>query len=112
MSEFPPLIYVDLIEEERLAFAQWTRETFGPNGTDLLSDKDLDDSYRAYRLAFQPWRILIRSGDNYKSLFRSTERYFNEADAKHAAELAFGSGSNIYLRQAEKGNRVLRLATS
>lgn len=39
-----------------------------------------------------------------------TERYLHRADAIHAAELAFGSGSNVYLRESEHGNVLLRLA--
>lgn len=103
------LIYVDLIEEKLLTRQEWWEEV---GGKEFLSDADIDNAYRAYRLAFQPWRILVKSGDNYKAMFRSTERYFNEADARHAAEITFGSESNVYLRQAEHGNVALRMAAS
>jgi hypothetical protein len=103
-----PLIYVDLVVD-----APMTREEFRqhsvvsgakwPNG-------ELDAEYQKYRDRHQPWRLLIKSGDNQEPLFRSTESYFNRADAIHAAELAFGNKSNVYLRQHEAGNQVLRMA--
>lgn len=100
-----PLIYVDLIEEEPLDAAEWAKTADVP----LI---EADNAYRAYRLAFQPWRILVKSGDNEEALFRSTERYFNEGDVRHAADLAFGPHSNVYLRQKEHGNVALRLAAA
>lgn len=100
-----PLIYVDLIEETPIGFEKWCEDNA------LASEGDALNSYRAYRLAFQPWRVLVRSGDNQEPLFRSTERYLNEDDARHAVEIAFGSNSNIYLRQKEHGNVLLRGAT-
>jgi len=100
-----PLVYVDLIKEPPKTYGQFVaahpaRRFAAGAGA----------AYRTYIDNFQPWRVLIRSGDNYEPLFRSTERYFNEADARHAIELAFGPGSNVYLRQAEHGNVELRLA--
>jgi len=100
-----PLIYVDLIKEVPLH-----QDSFAKlNELDETSE-GFQDSYRAYRLAFQPWRLVVKSGGNQKVLFRSTERYFNEADARHAADIAFGPQSNVYLRQAEHRNVALRLA--
>lgn len=61
---------------------------------------------------WQPWRIVIRSGDNFAPLFKSTESYTNQDDAKHAIDLAFGPGSNVYLRQSEQGDQVIRWASS
>lgn len=101
------LIYVDLIEEKLLDREEWWDEV---RGKEFPTEADIDNAYRAYRLAFQPWRILVKSGDNYKALFKSTERYNNEADARHAADIAFGPHSNVYLRQAEHGNVALRMA--
>lgn len=101
-----PLIYVDLIKERPLHYDSFCAANDLDEETDTARD-----SYRAYKLAFQPWRLIVKSGGNQKTLFRSTERYFNEADARHAADLAFGSQSNVYLRQAEHGNVALRLAT-
>ena len=54
-----------------------------------------DEQYRELVDRFQPWSLLIVSGDNHEPLFRSTERYLHRADAIHAAEFAFGSGSNV-----------------
>lgn len=93
-----PLIYVDLVKRHLAP-----REKF-PSMT--------DEQYRELVDRFQPWSLLIVSGDNHEPLFRSTERYLHRADAIHAAEFAFGSGSNVYLREAEHGNVVLRLAVS
>lgn len=102
MSEFPPLIYVDLIEEKPKSIE--TRPSWYPEGEKRQAE------YQKYLDGFQPWRIAIKSGDNRKALFRSTERYFNKADALHAIQLAFGTGSNVYLRQKEHGDVPLRMA--
>lgn len=100
MSEFPPLIYVDIIEEQPQTREQYDRKR--ANTTEA--------QHARYVAKFQPWRLAIKSGDNQKALFRSTERYSNRTDAIHAAELAFGERSNVYLREAEHGNRALRMA--
>ena len=97
-------IYVDLKREEPLEFESWAE------ANDLEPGEDAQNSYRAYRLAFQPFRLLVKSGDNHKPLFRSTERYANEVDARHAAVLAFGANSNVYLRRPEQANEALRMA--
>lgn len=102
-TENPPLIWVDLIEIKPLTSEQYADRYRGFTDTPAR--------YREYRGTFQPWRLLIKSGDNEKRMFRSTERYFNRADAIHAAERCFGPGSNVYLREAGVGNRVLRAAT-
>lgn len=104
MSEFPPLIYVDLIKDQPLP-----REEYVPDHR-VETKGEWDAAYRQYVERFQPFRLLVKSGDNQEPLFRSTEAYFNKADAIHAAHLAFGSGSNVYLRQHEKGNQNLRMA--
>lgn len=101
-----PLIFVDIIREEPLPQDEWELdEVFEPN-------EDIDGAYRAYRLAFEPWRVLVRSGDNQEPLFRSTERYGEERTALHAAEIAFGQRSDVYLRQKGRGSVALRLAAS
>lgn len=111
MSEFPPLIYVDLVADKPQSYAEWVG--LAPDGypSPEVITGERKANYRRYIDDFQPWRILIKSGDNQEPLFRSTESYFNKADAEHAAHLAFGAGSNVYLRQAEHGNQVLRMAT-
>ncbi len=93
-----PLIYVDLIKSHPAP-----REKF-PSMT--------DERYRELVERYQPWRLLILSGDNHEPMFRSTERYFNRADALHAAELAFGANSNVWLRESEHESRALRLVFS
>jgi hypothetical protein len=98
------LIFVDLIETPPIP-----RELYFANhpGEDAEA---LADSYRAYLQHYQPWHSLVKSGDNQKPLFKSTERYFNRDDAVHAIELGFAGNSNVYLREAEHGNVALRLA--
>lgn len=108
-AESAPLIYADLIEEHPLHFDSWC-ETEGFTSISQVDLPKVEGSYRAYRIAFQPFRVLIKSGDNNRTLFRSSERYFNKADAIHAAEIVLGSRSNVYLRQREHGNELLRLA--
>ena len=105
-----PLIYVDLIRDDPMTKDEFRQHAVITNAT--WPQGELDAEYMKYINRFQPWRLLILSGDNHEPMFRSTERYFNRADALHAAELAFGSGSNVYLREAEHGNVVLRLAVS
>lgn len=66
---------------------------------------DYDEDTRG---RFQPFRILVRSGDNNRVLFRSSEAYTNESDAEHAAELAFGELALVNLRRIGEPARVLR----
>lgn len=60
--------------------------------------------------AEQPWRSVVKSGDNEEVLFVSSESYHNRADALHAIDLAFGTQANVYRRESEHGNFELRLA--
>lgn len=60
----------------------------------------------------QRWKWIARSADNGRVLATSSERYTNRRDVEHAVELLFGADSNVYLREAEQGNRLLRLAAS
>lgn len=104
------LIYVDVVEDE-----PQTRDEFFANWPQVEIDPDYEalceKVYQQYLDRFQPFRVAIKSGDNEEPLFRSTESYFNRADAKHAARIGFGRGSNVYLRQHEQGNEELRLAS-
>ena len=109
MSAANPTIYVDLIEERPLEREQWLSRAGFAVDTDPPT---ADAAYEEYLDNFQPWRLLVKSGDNHRALFRSTERYYNEADARHAAEVAFGAQSNVFLRRAEHGNETLRVANT
>jgi uncharacterized protein YegP (UPF0339 family) len=90
MSEFAPLVYVDI----RRA---------------LLS-----------RIPGRPqrWYWIARSADNQKKLARSTERYTNREDCVHAIKLLFAASTTVYLRRREAdgwpveqlGNEALRMA--
>jgi uncharacterized protein YegP (UPF0339 family) len=92
MADSSPLIYCDLIEEKPRK--QKPDETA--------------EHYAAYLDSFQPWRVIVKSGDNQKKLFRSTERYLHRAGAITAIQLAFGNNSNVFLREKEQGNVNLR----
>ncbi|SBS73856.1 hypothetical protein MHPYR_180093 [uncultured Mycobacterium sp.] len=107
MSNNPPTVYVDLIEEQPLSREDWAAQTdhCAPGRCN-----ECDGVWRHYLDRFQPWRVAIKSGDNGAELFRSSERYKDKRDARHAIDLAFGLYSNVYLRQAEVGNIELRLA--
>lgn len=83
MSEFPPLVYVDLKQAPK-------RLTFKGRQ--------------------QRWYWVALSGDNFRVLARSSERYTNRNDAVKAIHLLFGDHVNVYLRQSEQGNQVLRMA--
>lgn len=88
MSEFPPVIFVDLkyVPESKVR--------------KLIPG----------RSRWQPWRVAILAAGNMKTLFRGSERWTNKQDALDAIALAFGTGSNVYLRQSEQGNQLLRRA--
>jgi uncharacterized protein YegP (UPF0339 family) len=57
----------------------------------------------------QPWRWRATSGSNHRIL-ASGEGFANEADCVASVQLLFGDKSNVYLRQAEQGDQVLRMA--
>jgi hypothetical protein len=57
----------------------------------------------------QRWRWRALNGNNFRVLAVSSEAYTNYSDAVAAITELFGDGSEVYLRQAERGNRVLRL---
>ena len=96
-----PLIFVDLVEEKPLSRPIFD-ETYG------VTDDTGEAAYRDYLARFQPWRVVVTAGLNSKVLFRSSERYFNERDAFHAANIAFGADSDVYLRQADTAKVELR----
>ena len=100
-----PLIYVDVLKDTPRTLEEFQYDNRGADVDDIAAE------YRIYKERFQPYRIIVTSGDNHEPLFRSTESYFNRADAIHAAQIAFGRGSNVYLREHEKGNVQLRLAS-
>lgn len=80
----PPLVYVDLYEGRIRKFFQ-----------------------RAQR-----WRWRALNAGNRRVLAVSSEAYFNQQDAIDTIEQLFGPGTTVYLRQAEHGNQLLRLAAS
>lgn len=87
MNTGPSLVYIDLIYTQR------------------------PDDYTGPR--WQPWSVMVRSGDNHHVLFRSSERYTNEEDAVRAAEIAFGMNSNVWLRfpgRRDVDNKPIRMA--
>lgn len=86
MSEFPPVVYVDLFQSE-------------------------DDKQRGPKAARpQLWRWRAFNAGNFERLAVSSEAYTNRQDCIDAIEQLFGVGSNVYLREHEKGNQPLRMA--
>lgn len=75
---------------------------------------DIKQSRKRWPLARpQRWYWIALSGDNMRRLGRSSENYTNRQDCIDAVWLLFGDDqSNVYMRQAEKGNEILRLAPS
>lgn len=59
----------------------------------------------------QTWRWRAINAGNQFVLAESSEAYTNEDDCLSAITQLFGRASNVYLRQVEQGNRVLRLAS-
>lgn len=83
MSEFPPVVFVDIFKTNPPRYRSKARR--------------------------QPWRWNALSAGNFEIL-ASGEAYTNRSDALAAIQLLFGAGSNVYLRQAELGNVLLRRA--
>jgi uncharacterized protein YegP (UPF0339 family) len=82
-------VTVELIEVKPLTYEQWADRYRGFTNP--------HSRYRDYRDKFQPWRWIAK-GANNRTLARSSERYFNEADCRHAIGLLFGPGSTVVLR--------------
>lgn len=100
----PAVIYIDLIKDEPMTRGEWIIEN--PS-----RDPDyIETGYKQYLDRFQPWRWNAKREGNFEVMARG-ESYFNEADARHAIDELFAAGSNVYLRQHEKGNEPLRMAT-
>lgn len=64
------------------------------------------------RLPFrqQRWSWVARSGDNNRVLARSSESYTNKSDLLNAISVLFSDTTNVYRREAEQGDVMLRLA--
>lgn len=58
----------------------------------------------------QTWRWRAISGRNGRILANSADAYTNRSDAVSAIQQLFGSNSDVYQRQAETGDLMLRLA--
>lgn len=104
-------VYVELVEERPLSRDEWAASDLIVEhfGTDAEFADVITAAHRKYLDNFQPFRILI-TASNGEPLFRSTERYRDERDARHAIELAFGAGSTVVLQQAGMDDVTLRVA--
>lgn len=102
------LVWVDLVKMEPKGSDEYFSAHHPHSG---FTEEYAQSLYKRYLDKFQPWRVTVKSGDNQKPLFRSSERYYNRSDAVHAIELAFGCDANVYRREAEHGNEPLRLAS-
>lgn len=58
----------------------------------------------------QRWSWVARNGNNMRILARSSESYTNRQDCLDAITQLFGNESNVYKRETEMGNQLLRLA--
>jgi len=58
----------------------------------------------------QRWRWRAINAGNGRKLAAAGEAFTNEQDCIDSVTQLFGTGSNVYLRQAEHGDQVLRLA--
>lgn len=58
----------------------------------------------------QRWYWVALSGENFKKMAVSSERYTNLDDCYHAIDVLFGTDTYAYRREAEHGNLRLRLA--
>lgn len=56
----------------------------------------------------QPWRWVARRAGNWRKLATSGEWYTNRADALSAVQTLFGHGTDVYLRQGELGDVLIR----
>jgi hypothetical protein len=72
---------------------------------------DVKQSRRLWPLTRpQRWYWIALNGNNMRRLARSSETYTNRQDALDAVTELFGTESNVYKREAEMGNQLLRLA--
>ncbi len=73
---------------------------------------DIKQSARRWPLRRpQKWFWVALSGDNFHQLARSSEAYTNRSDCLKAVRILFGPDSNVYRREDEQGNVLLRLST-
>lgn len=68
------------------------------------------DVYQTKRLLKREWRWRAINAGNRKTMATSGEGYLNRADCMAAVYQLFGAATNVYLRQHELGNVVLRMA--
>jgi len=60
----------------------------------------------------QPFYWVAKNSGNGRVMAISSERYTNRQDCVDAARLIFGSEVNVYLRQENQPNQLLRYATN
>lgn len=68
------------------------------------------DLYRTMFLRKREWRWRARNAGNQRLMATSAEGYRNLQDCLDAVEQLFGSGTDVYLRQAEHNDVELRMA--
>jgi uncharacterized protein YegP (UPF0339 family) len=75
-----------------------------------MSDTILVDVYQSRSLLRrkQTWRWRAVAGNG--EIMASGEAYLHKQDCLDAIQQLFGTRSNVYLRQKEQGNELLRLA--
>lgn len=70
------------------------------------------DIYQGRKLLRQAWRWRALNASNHRVMGASGEAYTNKADCELAVQQLFGGHTNVYLRETEQGNQVLRMAIS
>lgn len=94
--------FVDLIQEQPAPRDKFMVHSY-------FAEELIDQEYAEYLDSFQPFRIVI-AAHNGEPLFRSTERYKAEVDARRAIDIAFGPNTNVWLRQEGKEQVAVRVA--
>jgi hypothetical protein len=108
-NELPDVVYVDLIEDKPKTREEFAANWPGDGDVDDEPDEDLSEAYVHYLNRFQPFHWHAENAGNHK-IGALGERYFNEADAIANIQQQYGSQTIVYLRRAEHGNLLLRMA--
>jgi uncharacterized protein YegP (UPF0339 family) len=95
-------VFVDLIEDEPMSYDEF-RATFDA----FRSESKTQQQYSEYLDRFQPFRWHAENAGNHK-IGAVGERYFNKEDAKSNIKQQYGSGTTVFLREAEHGLELLR----
>jgi len=68
------------------------------------------DVYKGKQLLRQAWRWRALNALNGRVMAQGGEAYTNRTDCEAAVTQLFGDATTVYLREAEQGNVLLRMA--